>query len=113
MNAEIQFGSFFREVRKGLGVNLREFCRRNSFDPGNISRLERGLSRPSPELLGEYANALRLKEGSVERERFMRLADEATRKIRLPRQQGHRNWVTARRLEEWAGTEVFRSLLPQ
>ena len=39
MSAENQFGTFFRTTRKALGLNLREFCRRNGYDPGNISRL--------------------------------------------------------------------------
>ena len=40
------FGAFFRAKRKALGITLREFCRRNGFDPGNVSRLERGLVPP-------------------------------------------------------------------
>jgi len=37
------FGKFFKEKRKALGVSLREFCRENNFDSGNISKLERDL----------------------------------------------------------------------
>ena len=36
----------FSGHRKALGLTLREFCRRNGFDPGNVSRLERGLVPP-------------------------------------------------------------------
>ncbi len=46
MLTENLFGAFVRTTRKALGLNLREFCRRNGFDPGNISRLERGLTPP-------------------------------------------------------------------
>ncbi len=62
------FGAYFRELRTQKGWTLRRFCHENGFDPGNISRLERGVF-PPPESAGkllEYAKALELKEGGEE-----------------------------------------------
>lgn len=61
-----KFGDFFRGVRAKAGLSLREFCLDNGFDPGNISRLERGMLPPpeSPEKLEQYAKALRIRKGS-------------------------------------------------
>ncbi len=58
------FGDFFRARRKALGLSQSEFCRRNGFDKGNISRLERGLVPPPQDqrLLESYARALKLDE---------------------------------------------------
>jgi len=65
MNA---FGSLLRKLRAKRALTLREFCLRNQFDPGNYSRLERGLYPPpqSHEQLEKYARALGLTEGSDE-----------------------------------------------
>ncbi len=62
------FGNFFKQKRIERHLTLREFCKRNNLDPGNISKLERGLSAPphSKEKLNRYAKALGLKEGSDE-----------------------------------------------
>ncbi len=62
------FGEYFKELRIGLAQTLREFCALNGFDPGNISRLERGLLPPprSEDKLTEYATALGLKPGDDE-----------------------------------------------
>jgi transcriptional regulator with XRE-family HTH domain len=40
------FGDMFRRLRLEKGLSLREFCRRNGLDPGNISKLERGRLAP-------------------------------------------------------------------
>jgi transcriptional regulator with XRE-family HTH domain len=62
------FGSYFKELRLRSGWTLRRFCETNGYDPGNISRLERGIFPPpeSPQKLREYANALGLAEGRDE-----------------------------------------------
>lgn len=117
MFTRISFGAFFRTTRKALGLTLSEFCRRNGFDKGNISRLERGLvppphSRPD---LETYAKALNLESGAVAWDRFFELAAAETGRIpadlvedqrviqKLPglyrglrsRGQGHTSWVRA------------------
>ena len=76
MKKTSEFGALFREIREGLGLSLREFCRRTGFDPANVSRLERGLLPPpkSQKLLTSYARGLRLKPKSPEWDRFMTLA---------------------------------------
>lgn len=65
---ETLFGEYFRQLREKTGLSLRSFCLAHGFDPGNISRLERGSFLPpeSPEKLHEYARALGLREGSTE-----------------------------------------------
>ena len=62
------FGAYFKQMRLRRGLTLRSFCEKNQYDPGNISRLERGVFGPpgSHEKLEEYARALRLKKGSDE-----------------------------------------------
>ncbi len=60
------FGDFFKQKRLEQNMSLRKFCLAHRFDPGNISKMERGLLVPpgSKELLDKYADALSLKEGS-------------------------------------------------
>lgn len=79
-----KFGEFFRAVRAEAGLSLREFCLENGFDPGNISRLERGLLPPpeSRNKLEAYAKALRLKKGSDDWYTFFDLA--AAERGRIP-----------------------------
>lgn len=62
------FGALLRNLRAKRRLTLREFCLTNGFDPGNYSRLERGLYPPpqSREQLEKYARALKLVEGSDE-----------------------------------------------
>lgn len=62
------FGAYLKQLRQLHGQTLRAFCQKNGFDPGNYSRLERGLLPPpqSEEKLGDYARALGLKRGSDE-----------------------------------------------
>ncbi len=59
------FGQLFRRCRVELGLTLRSFCEQHGFDPGNLSRLERGLLPPpqSEEKLSQYARVLGLKPG--------------------------------------------------
>jgi transcriptional regulator with XRE-family HTH domain len=66
MKPKIVFGEFFKKLRLQKGMTLRSFCLENGFDPGNISKLERGLLAPpsAREKLEEYAHALGLKPGS-------------------------------------------------
>jgi transcriptional regulator with XRE-family HTH domain len=78
------FGSFFRSKRTGLGYTLRSFCERYSYDPGNISRIERKLLPPSldEDILSGYAKALQINKGTEDWVTFIDLAHIA--KNRLP-----------------------------
>jgi transcriptional regulator with XRE-family HTH domain len=40
------FGEFIKSRRIELGVSLRAFCEKNGYDPGNHSKLERGILNP-------------------------------------------------------------------
>src|SRR5712691_8667283 len=130
-----RFGNFFRKRRQTLGLSLREFCRRNGFDPGNISRLERGLLTPpqSMEVLESYAKALKLELESQEWHAFFdlaaaetgriphQMAEDQTERERLPerfrtwRDQRTRSgpWTKAADLELWADYLDTRARLPQ
>jgi transcriptional regulator with XRE-family HTH domain len=84
MNASV-FGKRLKELRMVTGMTLREFCLKNGFDPGNYSRLERGMFPPPQreDLLAKYATALGLARGSDEWLEFFDLA--ATTRGELPR----------------------------
>ena len=81
--AEKTFGAFFKARRIGLHKTLREFCAEHGLDPGNLSKLERGLLPPprSRDKLEEYARFLRLKEGSSEWYELFDLAAAETGRI--------------------------------
>ncbi|MCP4129548.1 MAG: hypothetical protein GY754_00905 [bacterium] len=65
MKAKELFGKFFKEKRLELEQSLRQFCMNNKFDPGNISKMERGLlSPPGKKELEKYAIALKIEEGT-------------------------------------------------
>ncbi len=70
------FGEFFKRKRMELGLTLREFCRKNGFDAGNISRIERGVARApqGADLRAKYAAALGIKEGTDDWLNFFDLA---------------------------------------
>lgn len=73
------FGNMLKRLRAQQGITLREFCHQNGFDPGNYSRLERGIF-PAPQredLLKKYAVALGLKRGSDEWLEFFDVAAAA------------------------------------
>jgi len=77
------FGEFFKQKRVARGFTLREFCRINEFDPGNISKIERGLLRPpqSHEKRLEYAKSLGIEEGTDDWLEFSDLAVMGAGKI--------------------------------
>lgn len=59
------FGQLLKELRLKTGQTLREFCSRHGFDPGNYSRIERGLfAPPQGEKIKDYAAALGVEVGS-------------------------------------------------
>jgi hypothetical protein len=70
------FGAMVKTKRIATGKTLRQFCQEHGLDPGNMSKLERGLL-PAPsarEKLEEYAKYLGLKKGSDEWFEFFDLA---------------------------------------
>ena len=79
------FGECLREHRRERRLTLREFCRRAQLDPGNVSRIERGLLRPpsGTEIVARYAAALDLEEGTDEWHNFCDIA--ATSRGMIPR----------------------------
>ncbi|HUT84377.1 MAG TPA: helix-turn-helix transcriptional regulator [Thermodesulfobacteriota bacterium] len=68
MVMDSSFGELFKEMRQRTGLTLRKFCLKHNLDPGNMSRMERGLIQPptSREKLKQYATYLQIKEGSDE-----------------------------------------------
>lgn len=75
------FGEYFKHKRIARGLTLREFCREYGYDPGNISKLERGrVSAPrSVATLNGYAAGLKLT--GADKEQFMTLAAISARVI--------------------------------
>jgi len=84
MELKAAFGGFFKARRQSLKLTLREFCLKHRLDPGNVSRLERGLLAPPQgrDRLEEYAKYLSLKKGSDDWYSFLDLA--AASKGRIP-----------------------------
>jgi transcriptional regulator with XRE-family HTH domain len=66
MSPKTLFGEYFKAKRIELGLTLRDFCKKYGLDPGNVSKLERGLLPPptSRKRLESYASFLALKNGS-------------------------------------------------
>jgi len=61
------FGDYFKELRRGKRLTLREFCRRADVDPGNTSKIERGiLPPPRYKVLARYAQVLGISTESEE-----------------------------------------------
>jgi transcriptional regulator with XRE-family HTH domain len=77
------FGAFFKELRIGRKMTLRQFCEEHGYDPGNISKLERGLLPPpeSEGKLAEYAKALKIRRGSDTWYEFFDLARASRGKL--------------------------------
>jgi len=70
------FGEYFKKRRLKTGKTLRQFCLENGLDPGNISKIERGLLPPprSREKLAHYAKCLGIVEGNDEWLEFFDIA---------------------------------------
>ena len=71
------FGPFLKEQRTLKRITLREFCKlANAADPGNISKLERGIWPPPQdrEILERYAKALKIEKASDDWFKFFDLA---------------------------------------
>lgn len=77
------FGDYFRKKRIQKGFTLRQFCQNFNLDPGNISRIERGIAAPpqGKELLSRYAGYLDLEPESDDWYEFFDLARAAAGRI--------------------------------
>ena len=77
------FGQFFKEMRLKTGLSLRRFCLDHGLDPGNISKMERGLASPpqSKEKLEEYAQYLGIEKDSDDWYNFFDYAAASTGRI--------------------------------
>jgi transcriptional regulator with XRE-family HTH domain len=77
------FGEFVKARRLACGLTLRVFCENNGFDPGNVSRLERGLTQPphDEKKLSEYGLALGLTAGTDDWQEFFDCAAAARGEI--------------------------------
>lgn len=66
------FGPLMKSLRSQKRITLREFCKRANADPGNVSRIERGVWPPPQDhdILERYAKALDIKEASDDWYRF-------------------------------------------
>lgn len=69
----MDFHEMVKGLRADLGVSLRRFCLGHNLDPSNWSKLERGVLAPprDPEVLGRWADALGLKQGTEAWQEFM------------------------------------------
>ena len=83
MRACSVFGQFFKEMRLRTGLSLRQFCLDHGLDPGNISKMERGLASPpqSKEKLEEYAQYLGIEKDSDDWYNFFDYAAASTGRI--------------------------------
>src|SRR5574341_213627 len=80
---KVAFGAFFKELRIRRKETLRQFCEVHGYDPGNISKLERGLLQPpeSEAKLTDYAKALGIRRGSDDWHQFFDLARASQGKL--------------------------------
>jgi len=71
-----RFGDLLKDIRKEGRITLRDFCQAAGADPGNISKMERGLTAPpkSQTVIERYAKALGVEEGSEPWNLFLDLA---------------------------------------
>ena len=66
MQPKTLFGEFFKQKRIERGYTLRKLCETGGLDPGNTSKMERGLLKPpsSHKILEDYAKLLGIEKGS-------------------------------------------------
>lgn len=77
------FGEFLKEKRMEQGLTLREFCLKHHLDPGNMSKIERGLFPPPQdrEKLERWAEWLKIKKGTDDWLEFFDLASAESGRI--------------------------------
>lgn len=66
MKTKPLFGDFFKEKRIQKGFTLRGFCKAHGLDPGNISKLERGML-PPPSRKKSWKNTPQISDSEGER----------------------------------------------
>ncbi len=71
------FGLKIKELRLSLNYSLRGFCLEYGLDPGNLSKIERGIL-PPPKDISKYAKAFKIKKGS---EQWKELEDLALKSL--------------------------------
>lgn len=83
MNNQPTFGSKIKALRLRAKKSLRAFCLEHGFDPGNHSRLERGISKPpvDEEWLTKLGLSLGLNEESDDMRELFDLAYIANKQI--------------------------------
>ena len=77
------FGDFIKDLRIKSGQTLRAFCLRNGYDPGNHSKIERGIFNPpgDDQSMRQMAKALGIRQGGDEWSEFHNLASIAREQI--------------------------------
>lgn len=72
----MKFGEFVKAQRMKTGMTLREFCKKNSHDPSNWSKMERGLLAPPSDeaVLIEWSLQLNIEKNSSDWYSFFDLA---------------------------------------
>ena len=82
----MSFGEFIKDHRITLGKSLRAFCEANGYDPGNHSKLERGIFNPPEDesFMLRLANALGVQQGTGDWFEFHNLASVAKQRIPKP-----------------------------
>lgn len=80
------FGQFIKDNRIGLGKSLRAFCDANQYDPGNHSKLERGILNPPDDeaFMLKLASALGVEQGTGDWFEYYNLASIARQQIPKP-----------------------------
>lgn len=79
----MSFGQFIKDKRITLGLSLRAFCEKQPCDPGNHSKLERGILNPPDDeaFMEKLAAALHIERGTSDWFEFHTLANVARQQI--------------------------------
>lgn len=64
-NCLMKIGQVIRKIRKEKGVTLEQVALTAGTDPGNLSKVERNLQQPTPDMLEQVAKALGLPVSSL------------------------------------------------
>lgn len=77
------FGELIKDRRIKAGMSLRSFCEKHEYDPGNHSKLERGILNPPDDeaFMNKLAKAVGIKRETAEWFDFHSLAAVARREI--------------------------------